>query len=136
MTPLPDALRVPVTEEQLGSRRLRVDTSRRVRLRKEVSAELTPVRVPLGQVVDAWPRVGEEGEVTVVPMAEPCWVTRKELVPVEVIRFIRRTEFRRHLRLPLAPLRLGRRHPWQHLERGGAPRPLRVGGRRAGRDPG
>jgi uncharacterized protein (TIGR02271 family) len=102
--PPPDALRVPVIEEQLDIRRRRVDSGRPVRLRKEVLEEQAPVRValelqavridrvPKDQVLDAWPQVRQEGEVTVVPVVRERLVTRKELVLVEEIRLTRRTE--------------------------------------------
>lgn len=105
MTPTPpDGLSVPVTEEQLDIRRRVVDSGRPLRLRKEVIEEparvrealqveaVTVERVPVGRVVQAWPELRQEGDVTVVPVIEERLVTRKELVLVEEIRLTRQKE--------------------------------------------
>ncbi len=100
----PEVRTVPVTEEQLQVHRRVVDSGRPLRLRKEVIEEAAPVhealqveavkveRVPVGRVVDAWPAVRREGEVTVVPVIEERLVTRKELVLVEEIRLTHQKE--------------------------------------------
>lgn len=99
--PADDVFSVKVTEEQLDVHRETVDTGRPLRLRKQVEEEPVVVRepldietvqverVPIGRVVDGWPAVRQEGDVTVVPVIEERLVTRKELVLVEEIRLTR-----------------------------------------------
>lgn len=105
-TAAPDAVSIPVIEEQLEVGRKVVDTGPTLRLRKQVEEVPAQVReamahefvdvqrVPIGRVVDAAPAVREEGGVMVVPVVEERLVTRKELVLVEEIRLTRRREVR------------------------------------------